>query len=62
MLALYEWGVISEPIYELSMVLLHSDDWGPSSLRPKLGDVVPEPKSPPDDVPFAEGKDLIVDI
>ena len=58
----YEWGVISESICDLSMALLHSDDWDPSSLRPKLGDVVPGPKFLLDDVPFAEGKYLIVNI
>ena len=44
------------------MDLLHSDDWDPGSLRSKLGDMVPNPNFRPYDVPFAEGKDLIVDI
>ena len=58
----YEWGIISESLCDLSMVFLQGNDWDPYSLRSKLGDLVPQPKVLPDDVPFAEGKDLIVDI
>ena len=58
----YEWGIISESLCDLSMVFLQCNDWDPYSLRSKLGDLVPQPKVLPDDVPFAEGKDLIVDI
>ena len=58
----YELGIISESICNLSMALLHSNNWDPTSLRSKLGDMVPDPKCLPDDVPFAEGTYLTVDI
>ena len=57
----YEWGVMSESICDLSMALLHSNEWDPSSLKSKLGDLVPQPKILLDNEHFAEGKDLIVD-
>ena len=44
------------------MALLHSNEWDPSSLKSKLGDLVPQPTFLSDDEPFAEGKDLIVDV
>ena len=44
------------------MALLHSNEWDPSSLKSKLGCLVPQPKFLSDDEPFAKGKDLIVDI
>ena len=58
----YEWVVISESVCDLSMALQHSNDWDPHSLKSKLGELVPEKKFLPDDAPFAEGKDLIVNI
>ena len=58
----YEWGVISESICDLSMALLHSNEWDPNSLKSKLEHLVPQPKFLPDGEPFAKGKDLIVDI
>ena len=57
-----QWGIISESICGLLVAFLHSNDCDPYSLRSKLGDLVPQPKLLPDDAPFAEGKDLIVDI
>ena len=59
---LYEWGVVSESICDLSMALLHNNDWDPRSLKSKLGDLVPQPKILPDETPFVEGNDLSVDI
>ena len=44
------------------MALLHSNDWGPHSLKSKLGDLVPKTKFLLDETPFVEEKDLIVDI
>ena len=44
------------------MALLHSNEWNPSSLKSKLRDLVQQPKFLPDDLPFAEGKDLIIDV
>ena len=58
----YKWGVVSELICDLSIALLHSNEWDPSSLKSKLGDLVPQPKFLSDDELFVEGKDLIVDI
>ena len=58
----FEWGAISESICDLAMAFLHSNDWDPTSLKSKLGDMVPKTKFLPDDVPFAKGKDLIIDV
>ena len=58
----YEWGAISETICDLSVAISHSDDWDPEALRAPNGDMVPPPKSLSNDEPFAEGKELVVDM
>ena len=58
----YEWGVISESVCDLAMAILHSNDWNPFELKSMLGCLVPQVKYIHEDVPFAEGKDLIVEV
>ena len=58
----YEWGVVSESICDLSIAIMQDGDWDPSKLRAPDGCHVPPPKILDDAVPFAEGKELIVDV
>ena len=44
------------------MTLLHSNKCDPSSLKSIIGDLVPQSKFLSDDEPFADGKDLIVEV
>ena len=58
-----EYGVVSESIYDLINAILQQDEWDPTSLfNVEAQADVPEKKSLPDDVPFGEGRDLIIDI
>jgi hypothetical protein len=58
----YEWGVISETICDLANEILQSDDWDPTKLYAPNSDLVPKKKTLDDDIPFEEGRDLIVDL
>ncbi len=57
-----EWGVISETICNLATALLLNDDWNPNVLHAPNQQNFPSPKFLPDDIPFAQGRDLIVDV
>ena len=58
----YEWGVISETICDLSVAMMQIDDWDPEKLVAPNSHLVPAAKSLEDDVPFAEGRELAVEI
>ena len=58
----YEWGVLSETICDLAMKILQDDDWDPSTLHAPNPELVPPAKLLDDNIPFAVGSDLIVDV
>ncbi len=58
----FEWGVISETICDLANAILLSKDWDPKELFALNQHIVPERELLDNDVPFAEGAELIVDI
>ncbi|KAL7526143.1 hypothetical protein ACHAXR_001342 [Thalassiosira sp. AJA248-18] len=60
----YEWGVMSESICNLAMKILHlhDDDWDPNTLHAPNQELVPPAKLLGDDIPFAVGRKLILDI
>jgi hypothetical protein len=58
----FEWGVISETICDLANAILLSKDWDPKELFAPNQHLVPERELLDNDVPFAEGAELIVDI
>ena len=59
---LFEWGVISETICDLANELDQCDDWDPANLHASVQNDIPLPQFLDDDIPFAEGRELIVDI
>ena len=57
-----EWGVLAEPICDLTNTLLKPNDWNPNTLFSPYQKLVP-PKLPlQDSVPFGEAKELAVEI
>jgi len=58
----FEWGVFSETICDLATRILLNDDWDPESLHAPNQDLVPPVKILGSDIPFAEGRPLIVDV
>jgi hypothetical protein len=58
----FEWGVISESICDLATALLLDDGWDPINLHAPNQTNFPTPKFLTDDIPFAEGKELIVNV
>ena len=58
----FEWGVISETICDLANELVQCDDWDPANLHASVQNDIPLPQFLDDDIPFAEGRELIVDI
>jgi hypothetical protein len=58
----FEWGVISETIWDLANAILHSNDWDPKELFDPNQHLVPEHELLDDNAPFAKGAELIVDI
>ena len=59
---LYKWGVLSESICELSIAIRHDDGWDPTLLCAPNGNLVHHSLLLDDSIPFAEGKDLIIDV
>ena len=57
-----EWGAIAEPICDLTNAIILSDNWNFQNLRDPNDVMVPPTELLGDDVPFEEGKELIVDI
>ena len=58
----YEWGVLSESICDLSIAIMQDAGWGTTVLCAPNGHLVPPPLFLDDSIPFAEGKDLIIDV
>jgi hypothetical protein len=58
----YEWSVISELICDLATAIIGDDEWDPDELHSPDQHHLPPHTFLPDDIPFAEGKELIVDI
>jgi hypothetical protein len=58
----FEWGVISETICDLANELLKCDNWDPKDLHASVQSDIPPQQSLDEDIPFAEGRELIVDI
>jgi hypothetical protein len=58
----YEWGVISETIYDLANELLKCEDWEPKNLHASVQKDIPPWQYLDDDIPFGIGRELIVDI
>ena len=58
----YEWGVLSESICDLSIAIMKDDGWDPTSLCAPNVQLVPPPLFLGNSIPFAEGKDLIIDV
>lgn len=57
-----EWGVISETSCDLANELLSNDGWNPLQLHSPNQHLVPPRQALSDDIPFAEGRELIVDV
>ena len=58
----YEWGVISESVCDLAMAILQDDDWDPMTTHAPNPELVPRRRILGNEIPFAEGKQLIVDV
>jgi hypothetical protein len=58
----FEWGIISETICDLATAIIRDDDWNPSQVHAPKQEEFPPPIFLPDDIPFSEGKELIVDV
>ena len=58
----YEWGVVSESIFDLAMKILRDDDWDPVILHAPNPELVSTVKFLDNSIPFGEGKQLIVDV
>ena len=58
----HEWGALAEPICDLANVVMHDDDWNPRDLRSPIQHLVPTPITLDSDIPFGEGRELIVNI
>ena len=55
-------GVLPETTCGLAMKILQDDNWDPTILPAPNPELVPLMETFPGDIPFAEGKDLIVNI
>jgi len=58
----FEWGAISEIICDLANELVQCEDWDPTNLHASVQKDIPPPQFLDDGIPFAEGRELIVDI
>jgi hypothetical protein len=58
----FEWGVISKTICDLANAILLSKDWDPKELFSPNQQLVLERELLDNDVPFAKGTELIVNI
>jgi hypothetical protein len=56
----FEWGVISKAIYDLATALMLYNDWNPDNLHAPNQENFPPPIFLPDNIPFEEGKELIM--
>lgn len=58
----FEWSIISETICDLATAIAHDETWNPTALQAPDQELVPAPSFLPDDTPFGEGKELVVDV
>ena len=58
----YEWGVLSDSICDFSITIMEDADWDPTSLFYPNDHLVLPPLFLHNSIPFAEGKDLIIDV
>ncbi len=58
----YEWSVILEVICDLATAIIRDENWDPTTMYSPDQHLVPEYTILPDNIPFAEGKELIVNI
>ena len=56
----YEWGVLSESIFDLSISIMQDSGWDTTLLCDTNGHLVPPPLFLDDFIVFAEGKDIII--
>ena len=57
-----EWGVISETICDLANAILQENDWDPKEIYSPNSNLVPTAKLLSEDIPYAQGKELAVEI
>jgi hypothetical protein len=57
-----EWCIISETITDLANRIMNDATWDPMELYPKLLEQVPNTETMGDDIPFTQGRALLVDI
>ncbi len=57
-----EWAAISESICNLATAILHSNYWDPGKMYAPNQHLVPPKIILNDDIPFGQGKELVVDI
>ena len=58
----YEWVVLSEYIYDLSIAIIQDAGWDPTSLCAPNVHLIPPPLFVDYSIPFVEGKDMIIDV
>jgi hypothetical protein len=58
----FEWGIMSELICNLANKLLKCKEWYPLTLHASVQEDIPTQKYLDDNVPFAMGRELIVDV
>ncbi len=58
----FEWGIMSESICDLANELLKCKDWDPKELHAWVQRDIPQRHYLDNDVPFASGRELIVDV
>jgi hypothetical protein len=58
----FEWGIMSETICDLANELLKCDDWDPRTLHASVQANIPQRECFDEDLPFAIGRELIVDV
>jgi hypothetical protein len=55
-----EWCVVSEMVTDLANRILNHKPWNPATLKPTLADKVPNTYILPQDIPFAQGRPLLM--
>ena len=58
----FDWGVISKTVCDLAMAILKSENWNSNTLYAPNHNLVPSKAILDSGIPFAEEKQLIVDI
>jgi hypothetical protein len=58
----FEWGIMSELIWDLVNELLRCKEWDPLTLHTLVQADIPTQEYFDNDIPFAMGRELIVDI